>query len=48
MKDFVNDAKTGGKKPFVKPELIELDVRGTQTSTNRDPNEFNPFIGPTS
>jgi hypothetical protein len=32
------------KKPFVKPELVVLDVRDTQTGGVPDPNEFNPFL----
>lgn len=47
MDDVANDCLTSGKKPFVKPELVELDVLDTRTGVP-DPNEFNPFIGPTS
>jgi hypothetical protein len=45
-----NSDRTGGaeKKPFVKPELKALDVRGTKTGGAPDPNEFNPFLQKTS
>lgn len=32
------------KRPFVKPELVVLDVRDTETAGVPDPNEFNPFL----
>lgn len=48
MDNRVKGGVTGDKTPFVKPELVELDIRGTQTAPVDDPNEFNPFIGPTS
>lgn len=32
------------RKPFVKPELVALDVRESETGTSPDPNEFNPFL----
>ena len=36
-------ADTNGKKPFVKPELHELDITGTATGPFPDPSEF-PMI----
>lgn len=48
MNNVIDGSLNSNKKPFVQPVLVELDVRGTQTSDNPDPNEFNPFIGPTS
>lgn len=48
MKSVTGSFQGSQKKPFVKPELVELDVRGTQTAVPDDPNEFNPIIGPTS
>jgi len=38
-----NDASSAGKKPFVKPELHVLDVKGTATGPSPDPSEF-PMI----
>ncbi|MDZ4110367.1 MAG: hypothetical protein U1E18_12320 [Brevundimonas sp.] len=44
MKKAIESNGTVEKKPFVKPELVVLDVRDTQTGGVPDPNEFNPFL----
>ena len=40
MENVADAGKWQGKKPFVKPELVVLDVRGTQSGPFPDPNEF--------
>lgn len=44
MNNNIERTDNSDKKPFVKPELVVLDVRGTQTAGVPDPNEFNPFL----
>ncbi len=44
MGNTVNSSENSGKRLFVNPELVVLDVRGTRTGGTADPNEFNPFL----
>ncbi|QUL37816.1 hypothetical protein [Erythrobacter sp. JK5] len=40
MADRENVSAASGRKPFVKPELRVLDVKGTETGPFPDPSEF--------
>lgn len=44
MTNAVKSNETNVRKPFVKPELRVLDVKGTQGGVTNDPTEFDPFL----